>query len=321
MTVFGWDASDFDWPRGPMDLAAARTAGIDFFTHKATEGTKTKHKGYGEALRRARDAGVPVLGAYGIPRSNQGTDAQQVDYFLAYVDQQTPWWRDWPHWMFQVDLEHWSYDKVGPAHGVAWCQRLRALTGRRVVLYAPKWAYGDTIGGSDPLWASAYGSNPAGNFKAVYPGDGSSRWGTYSGRVPTVLQYGSRTIIGRQPTCDANAFRGSLADLLAFVGGPTSATTSGDDDMTPEQDRMLYNLDRLNTALLTGADTVTKLRLQDGTYTDMPLQVVRDVNDLKDRPAATVELSADAVAALGPVVEQAVARALERIRVEVPPAV
>ena len=32
MTVFGWDASDYDWGRGPMNLAAARTDGIDFFT-------------------------------------------------------------------------------------------------------------------------------------------------------------------------------------------------------------------------------------------------------------------------------------------------
>jgi hypothetical protein len=64
MTIFGWDASDFDWDRGPMDLGAARAAGIDFFTHKATEGTEIRHRHYGETLERARAAGVPFLGAY-----------------------------------------------------------------------------------------------------------------------------------------------------------------------------------------------------------------------------------------------------------------
>lgn len=109
--------------------------------------------------------------------------------------------------------------------------------------------------------------------------------------------------------------------FLARVNQLLNTTTSGDDDMTPEQDRRLYNLDRLNSALLSGADTVTAVKLGDGSYVDLPLAIARDVNDLKDRPAATIELSADAAAALGPVVEQAVARALERIRVEVPPAV
>jgi GH25 family lysozyme M1 (1,4-beta-N-acetylmuramidase) len=224
VTVFGWDASDLDWDCGPMDLVAARAAGIDFFMHRATEGTRVKHTRLGEALRRASDAGIPVLGAYGIPRTpgkdGHGAESAQVDYFLSYVDQEVPWWRDWPHWLWQVHLEHCKYDKVAPAYGLAWCDLLTRRTGRRVVLYAPKWAYGNRIGGSWPLWQASYGSNPATALAAAYPGDSSAQWADYCGRTPVILQYGSRTTIGRQPRCAANAFRGTIAELLAFVGGP-----------------------------------------------------------------------------------------------------
>ena len=60
MTLFGWDASDYDWARGPMNLQVAKDAGISFFTHKAIEtapGQVFKHKHYGEAIGRARNAG------------------------------------------------------------------------------------------------------------------------------------------------------------------------------------------------------------------------------------------------------------------------
>jgi hypothetical protein len=55
MTIFGWDASDFDWPRGPMNLNAAASDGITFFTHKATEGTGTVHA-HKRPSARSRDA-------------------------------------------------------------------------------------------------------------------------------------------------------------------------------------------------------------------------------------------------------------------------
>ncbi|MFG2038761.1 glycoside hydrolase family 25 protein [Dactylosporangium sp. NPDC048998] len=240
MAVFGWDASDFDWDRGPMDLGAARAAGIDFFTHKATEGIGTRHRHYGEALARARAAGVPFLGAYHVVRSTSSV-AAQVDFCLAYVDAKTPWWREHPGWFFQCDLEHWPYDKVAPSVGVAWCERMEARTGRRVLLYAPRWAYGDTIGGGAPLWASNYVPG-RGGFRELYPNDTSTRWRPYSGRTPVILQYSSNATIGRQPTCDANAFRGTVADFARLIGAEpdglravgqagTQAEARGDNDM------------------------------------------------------------------------------------------
>lgn len=226
MTIFGWDASDFDWARGPMDLDAAARAGIKFFTHKATEGTRTKHIHYGEALGRALNAGIPFLGPYMVPRTpgsyGNGTVTAQVQFFLDYVNQQTPWWKDFPGWFFQMDTEHWSnsqgvvYDAVPPWVGVEAANRIQDATGKKVLHYAPKWAYGDGVGGDQPLWASAYVGG--GDFRAIYPGDDWKGWNAYSGRKPSILQYSSTAVIGRQSTADANAFLGTETDFARMIG-------------------------------------------------------------------------------------------------------
>jgi len=261
--VFGWDASDYDWSRGPMDLAAARADGIDFFTHKATEATSITHVHYRDGLLRARDAGIPVLAAYHVVRSPANA-RDEVDFHLNYVDRQTPWWRDWPHWCWQVDLEKWPYDDVPAAEGEDFADIIETLTGRPAFIYASRGQYGDALRGtSHPLWNASYGTNPAVHYRAAYPGDGSTRWAAYSGRVPAILQYGSRTTIGRQPTCDANAFRGTLADLLTL-------TTNDGDDMPLSNDdvQKIWTWDLVN-----GPDI--------GMAYVLVTQLVADVKELK----------------------------------------
>lgn len=221
MTIYGWDASDFDWDRGSMDIAAAHRAGIDFFTYKATESTNVKHKHYGEAMNRARNAGIPFLGAYHVVRSNTSADAQ-VDYLLNYVNGATPWWRDFSGWFFQVDLEKWSYDSVAAGKGEEFADILEQRSGRKAVIYASKGQYGDALRGtSHPLWNANYGNNLAKEFKSLYGsrgGDVGVGWASYSGVVPQIWQYGSNAIIGSQRTCDANAFRGTVSDFAAMIG-------------------------------------------------------------------------------------------------------
>jgi len=219
VTIFGWDASDYDWTRGSMNLSRARADGIDFFSHKATEGTHTHHTHMGEALNRARSAGIPLLGTYVVVRTpgnaGNGSITQQVEYYLSYLNSQISWWRDHPGFFHQVDLEKWSYDAVSASQGLAMVDRLTAVGGgKKVVLYAPSWAYGTGSIGSAPRWESKYGNNPAVAYRLAYPGDGSSRWMSNI----TLLQYGSKTIIGSQPTCDASAFRGTLAQLQSILG-------------------------------------------------------------------------------------------------------
>lgn len=299
MTVFGWDISDFDADRGPVDLAVAARAGIQFVTHKATEGTKTKHARFGAVMARARAAGIQYLGAYMVPRTpgnaGHGTVEQQAAYFLDYVQASAPWWHDFPGWFWQVDLEHWSnangvYDAVAPAHGVRMCQLLRDLTGRRVVLYAPRWAYGDTIPGTDPLWASAYGTNGVAGYRELYPGDSSNRWAPYSGRTPMILQYSSRAIIGSQGTCDANAFRGSTDDFHRFITGRNLAEMANLDEI----ERTSGNADRyLWQGIGQLADPIQGIN-NGAARVDVPNELARAlrrietaVNGLANRPPAS----------------------------------
>lgn len=221
MTVFGWDASDFDWSRGPMNLAAAHSDGIAWFTHKATEGATIRHIHYGAALTRARDAGIPVLGAYHVVRS-AGALSAQVKAFLAYLDEATPWWRAHPNFFLQVDLELWSYDAVAASTGTAFAEQLAAATGHAVIIYASKGQYGNALGGSRPLWNANYPSSRSGGYASLYAaagGDHGPGWASYSGRVPVFWQYTSSATIGTQPGCDANAFRGSLDELLTLTSG------------------------------------------------------------------------------------------------------
>ena len=230
MTLYLWDASDYDWDRGPMDLHAAAADGIVGFTHKATEATWIKHIHTGEALARARDAGMEFVGAYHVVRST--SPAEQVDYFLAYLDQVASWWRTFPGFFLQVDLEILDYDRVTAATGMEFARLLVSAQPKRVITYASRGQYGDSLAGIvTPLWNANYGSNPVAHYPAAYPGDASSRWTAYSGQVPVFLQYGSQLTIGTQPGCDANAFRGTLDDLRALIGAPA-----------PQEDDMIAHL-------------------------------------------------------------------------------
>jgi GH25 family lysozyme M1 (1,4-beta-N-acetylmuramidase) len=235
VTIYLWDASDYDWDRGSMDLASARAAGIDGFTHKATEATTTKHVHYGEAMRRARDAGIPFLGAYHVVRSPANA-AAEVDYCLAYVNAQTPWWKDFPGWFWQIDLERWPYDAVPASEGEGFADIIEERTGRRAIIYASRTQYGNQLAGtSHPLWNANYGNNSAGEFKALYAargGDTGAGWAPYSGTTPAIWQYGSQARIGRQNTCDANAYRGTTSDFARLIGRPSAANGEQEMELT-----------------------------------------------------------------------------------------
>lgn len=228
MTLFGWDASHYDWSRGSMDLVAAKAAGISFMTHKIGEGTDYTDAKFATFYKRAKAAGLPLIGAYYV--NHNGNQNAQADRFLALLDAQAPGWRDGP-FILQIDSERWDQGTPTPAEVEAFAHRLLASAPQFMpVIYGPKWVYGDLLKGAGvPLWASNYGSNPTEAFRTAYPGDSSDRWAAYSGETPEILQYGSKTRIGGQGTCDANAFRGTLAELTDLV------YPAGDDNVTPAQ--------------------------------------------------------------------------------------
>ena len=217
--VWGWDASGHDWKRGPMNFNAARKAGISFFTHKCTEGSTFKTRQYQQGLRRARAAGIPVLGAYHVLWP--GKPLEQARVFFNEVNQKTPWWKQVP-WIWQLDAE--KFDSMPraptPAESKKFFDELRRLAGGKgwFVAYAPRWLYHDRFRIGCDLWASDYGGSGAPRpFKQQYKGVPASSWQAYSGRKPRVLQFASDAVIGTQHTCDANRFDGNLEALVALT--------------------------------------------------------------------------------------------------------
>lgn len=238
MTLYGWDASDYDVGRGlTVDrVKAAHPLGIDFMTYKGTERSPTgevRSRYLGTMLTAARDGGVPFLGVYVVVRSGVSA-AVQASTLVDHATAQVPWWPAFPGFFWQVDLERWSYDDVAAPVGVNVAAELETTTKRRAVLYASKGQYGSSALGAFPRWNANYPDNVDEDFKAAYRragGDSGPGWTVYGSPavLPRIWQYTSRARIGAQSTCDADAFRGTLGDFTAmissFSGGPDVRTT------------------------------------------------------------------------------------------------
>ncbi len=219
---FGWDSSHYDGVITAEAARAARREGIVFATAKIGEG-----RGYDDPLdatnlANLRDGGIELLGGYHVVRTDDV--AAQLSNLLRLADRDEPWWRDWPGWWWQVDLERWPYDQVPAATGIEFALRLRDQTSRQVLLYASRGQYGSQLTSWDgPLWNADYPSDRQAPFKDMYPGDGYKGWQPYSGKTPALLQYASTATIAGMTTCDVNAFRGTYAQLYQLLTGRDSA--------------------------------------------------------------------------------------------------
>lgn len=224
MTIFGSDVSHFDAP----DTRAMFGEGIVFQTHKA--GGDRNDPELAEWWNHVKDMELPpsgragstgptkpLLGAYWV--LYPGRPLQRADEFIARLDAQCPGWRDGP-FILQADCEKWNGDPttVPPVSDVnAFCDRLVARMPKlRPIGYLPDWVYGDISRFRYPLWSSKYvrGSGP---YQSLYPGDNAKQWGAYGGKEPDILQYTSSATIGGQTTCDANAFCGTLDQLIKLL--------------------------------------------------------------------------------------------------------
>jgi GH25 family lysozyme M1 (1,4-beta-N-acetylmuramidase) len=214
MTVYGWDASHYDAvPSG----ARVVSEGFGFMTHKAGgDADDPELAAWWSAMKGQR--GRLLLGAYWV--LYPGSASSRADAFLARLDSQCPGWRDGP-FILQADCEKWNGDAStvpGKADIKTFCDRLVAKVPKlRPIVYAPQWVYEDSLAGLEyPLWASSYVTG-TGSAAALYPGDSSSRWDAYSGQTPAILQFTSSATIAGQTTSDANAYRGTPAQLTALL--------------------------------------------------------------------------------------------------------
>jgi GH25 family lysozyme M1 (1,4-beta-N-acetylmuramidase) len=211
--TYGWDMSHYDAP----GMGSAVSDGIQFITHKAGGDANDAELGTWWQLAKPY-RNQALLGAYWV--LYPGAPVARAEAFLDRLDAQCAGWRTGP-FILQVDCEKWGGNAATVPNRAdirAFCDQLRSRCPKLIpIVYAPKWVYGDSLTGLGyPLWASSY-VNGTGGFKALYPGDGSSKWGAYSGQTPAVLQYTSSATIGGQTTCDANAYRGTLKQLTALL--------------------------------------------------------------------------------------------------------
>ncbi|MFY1625320.1 hypothetical protein ACN268_19275 [Micromonospora sp. WMMD735] len=229
MTLFGWDASDYDVGRGltAHRVRAARVAGIDFMTYKGTEQSRagTFHSQYyGVMLTAAKEAGIPFLGMYVVVHSEVAV-ADQVDTAVTYADRHTPWWRSYDRFFWQIDLERWPTDDVPSTVGVDAARELQERTGRVAVMYASRGQYGSDELGTAPRWNANYPYQVAESFPEAYRragGDSGPGWVRY-GRpeaTPRIWQFTDSAIIGHQHTCDADAFRGTVDEFAEMIRVP-----------------------------------------------------------------------------------------------------
>jgi len=241
VTIFTWDASNHDWTRGEMNLAAAKASGISAVVHKVCEGNRFYVDTYfGEFIRRARAAGFTTYGGYFV--LHPGDYAAQAAWYFQILDQQVPGWRSDPNFVVHMlDAEKFDYMSRAPnaAESQGWCTTVHVGTGYNPLGYVPKWLYGNSFAGTFtwPLVASSYVKGENAPFADLYPGDSSASWGAYSGQTPALLQYTSSAVIGTQSPCDVNAYRGSLDQYRALLG----ATSIGD-DMSAEDTAMLREM-------------------------------------------------------------------------------
>lgn len=224
MTIFGWDSSHYDGVLTAAILRQANAEGIVFWTHKLGEGLATTDPYAAEAFGNANGL-FQVIGGYYFIHHGQDM-AAQAHRCVALADELAPYWRTFDGWFFQTDAEtEQPYGLPTPAEVKTFSDTLAKLSGKTVIVYASAGMYGNRLAGlGHPLWNAHYGSNPHLPFEDAYPGDDSAGWNEYSGQIPVLLQYGSNTTIGGLTTCDANAFRGAIDDLLTLIGADMSLT-------------------------------------------------------------------------------------------------
>lgn len=300
MTIFGVDYSHYDAP----DTRQAVAEGFAFMTHKAGGDANDPELGSWWTYMRPLRQRI-LLGAYWV--LYPGRPAQRADDFLSRLDSQCPGWRDGP-FILQLDCERWNGDastQPGVADIEACADRLTGQAPELVpIVYASRGQYGDTLRGLGyPLWNARYPVSTTGTASGIYAqigGDSGSGWVPYSGQVPAVWQFTSSATIGGQTTCDANAYRGTLAELVALV----APGWSNDMPYTEAQMRAfpwqysgggipagISTLNALNEILLNSRAILANVRADDGDQSallaalgEIPAEVLAQLGDASVSP-------------------------------------
>lgn len=242
MTLLGPDIYN-----GQNGLDLSHLAEASFVFAKASEGTYYSDASYAGWRAQARQLGTPFAWYHFLTTQDP---AAQVQHTLACIGDKTlPGMLD-----VEPQLQTGSKPTLGDITAYADIARSAGMNLRLV--YLPHW-YWQQIGSPDLtpladrglfLVSSSYPGG-TGSPAALYPGDGAAGWASYGGMTPAFYQYTNQASDGGW-VLDFNAFRGTRAQLLAVLGGPT---TTGDTMPTPEDyAKANYNYGQEDVDLSTG---------------------------------------------------------------------
>src|SRR4051812_27718330 len=214
MTIFGPDISSY---QHGLDVAHLTDP---FVLMKCTEDVGYTDPDYPGWLSAAKSAGKLPVAYHFIGPSDP---VRQAAHLAArIIDRTVP---------VMVDFEDEGAFHPTLAQLLALDDAITA-TGLHVALnYMPRWKHSEL--GSPPLTplkergiylvSSAYPNltvAPAGQVYAAAGGDGGSGWSAYGGMTPLLWQFSDRVADGGQ-LVDMNAFRGSAAQLAAYLQAPS----------------------------------------------------------------------------------------------------
>lgn len=212
-TIFGVDISN--WQDG---ISCKRIAGegFRFCLIKATEGSSYRDPILHSHLADARSTDMHVA-AYVYVRSNASAQAHADTLHSHLNDTSVP---------IALDIENNSGDSV--AHFKAVRDAIQAKGYRVILTYLPRW-YWDKIGqpslaGLPPLWTSRYPDMNGGYASVIYQRAGTKGWDGYGGLDVALWQFTSTADVAGQ-AIDANAFRGTEAQLAALFNSTTVSNT------------------------------------------------------------------------------------------------
>lgn len=209
----GIDVSDWN---GNVNWPLVRSAGYSFAFIKATEGTTFVAASFQNNWEGAKEASV-IRGAYHffLPKDNPHNPEEQARHFLQTMGQLDP--TDLPP---VIDLERYPtyVDRAWQAidfstrinYITRWLQVVEQETNRRPIIYTNLDFWGRYTNNTEqfknyPLWAANFTSRPV----PLYP----NAWRNW-----TFWQYTENgSVRGIQGNVDLNRFRGSFAQLTAFV--------------------------------------------------------------------------------------------------------
>ena len=248
MPIFGVDVSHHQGPE--LDWGKIRDSGIEFMFARASL-ADIPDKRYERNHRRAKEAGIPVLGAYHfLYPASVVPPAQQAQLFVDQIGD-----RSGIMTMLDVERDNDNRPKIKAVREFA--KAFADLTdGHPLLLYAPAWYWGiiDNPPAADlgALVASHYVAvdrNAEGHRVKMTPAEAFARarrryWRASHGgwTHATILQFTSfGKVAGHDGRIDVNAFRGTTQELatLAIPGAaPLVPPDDGPDDEPddPEDD-------------------------------------------------------------------------------------